>query len=255
MTTRTQEDVVIRQFGDQAAAYLTSPTHAAGADLAALTELVRGHRDARVLDLGCGGGHVTYAVAPEVAQVVACDLSGQMLSVVARAAADRGLTNVITQQAAAERLPFGDASFDFVLSRYSAHHWRDLDMGFREAARVLRPGGMASFVDVVSPGRPVLDTYLQAVEVLRDTSHVRDRSRAEWEDAVTRAGLVAETGSALRLRLEFRSWIERMRTPASLSTAISALQQAMSDDVRRHFAIEPDGTFTVDVLMLTCKRP
>ena len=46
-----------------------------------------------------------------------------------------------------------------------------------------------------------------------------------------------------------------MRTPASLSTAISALQQAMSDDVRRHFAIEPDGTFTVDVLMLTCKRP
>jgi ubiquinone/menaquinone biosynthesis C-methylase UbiE len=92
---------------------------------------------------------VTYAVAPEVAQVVACDLSGQMLSVVARAAADRGLTNVITQQAAAERLPFGDASFDFVLSRYSAHHWRDLDMGLREAARVLRPGGTASFVDVV----------------------------------------------------------------------------------------------------------
>jgi hypothetical protein len=90
---------------------------------------------------------------------------------------------------------------------------------------------------------------------LRDTSHVRDRSRAEWEEVVSRAGLVAETGVAHRLRLEFGSWIERMRTPAPLATAIRALQDAMSDDVRRHFAIELDGTFAVDVLMLTCKRP
>src|SRR5215470_6315058 len=63
----------------------------------------------------------------------------------------------------AEHLPFPDASFDRVLSRYSAHHWRDFEAGLREAARVLKPGGIAGFVDTVSPGAPLLDTYLQGI--------------------------------------------------------------------------------------------
>ena len=117
---------------------------------------------ARVLDLGCGGGHVSYHVAPHVHEVVAYDLSPEMLDVVARAAVERGLGNIATRQGVAELLPFADASFDFVLSRFSAHHWRDFDAGLREAARVLKPGGTAAFVDCISPGPPLLDTFFQA---------------------------------------------------------------------------------------------
>ncbi|MDN8820283.1 class I SAM-dependent methyltransferase, partial [Staphylococcus aureus] len=93
---------------------------------------------------------------------------------VANAAADRALTNIMTERGAAESLPFADASFDYVFSRYSAHHWSDLGLALREVRRVLKPGGVAAFIDVMSPGSPLLDTYLQAVEVLRDTSHVRN---------------------------------------------------------------------------------
>jgi SAM-dependent methyltransferase len=254
MSGRTQEALVEQQFGAQATAYLTSAVHAQGPDLMALAALARGQRGARALDLGCGGGHVSYAVAPEVAEIVAFDLSRQMLDVVARTAASQGLTNLLTRQGAVEQLPFADASFDLVFSRYSAHHWRDFDAGLREAARVLRPGGAAGFVDVVSPGRAALDTFLQAIELLRDTSHVRDRSRAEWEDSAARAGFAAGSVTSFRIRIDFVPWIERMRTPLALTTAIRAVQDAMADDVRRYYEIEPDGSFTFDVALFAFSR-
>jgi SAM-dependent methyltransferase len=253
MSGRTQEALVVERFGDQAAAYLASAVHAEGADLTALAALARGQPTA--LDLGCGGGHVAYAIAPRVGTVVAYDLSHQMLDVVADSAARRGLTNLTTRQGPAERLPFADASFDLVVSRYSAHHWRDFEAGLREAARVARPGATVAFVDAISPGRPALDTFLQAIEVLRDTSHVRDRSRAEWEDAAARAGLDGGAVTAFRIRLDFTSWIARMRTPPEMASAIRALQSAMSDDVRRHYAIEPDGSFLLDVALFAFAKP
>ena len=251
---RTQEAVVEQQFGSQASAYLTSAVHSQGADLAALAALARGQASARVLDLGCGGGHVAYAVAPEVAQVVAYDLSQAMLDVVAKSAAERGLGNLVTQLGPAEQLRFAAACFDMVLSRYSAHHWRDFEAGLREAARVLKPGGRAGFVDVVSPGRPLQDTFLQAIEILRDTSHVRDRSRAEWEDAAARAGFAGQSVAAFRVRMDFPVWIARMRTPPVMEAAIRALQAAMADEVRRYFAFEADGSFTFDVVLFEFVR-
>jgi ubiquinone/menaquinone biosynthesis C-methylase UbiE len=253
MSARTQETLVVEKFGDQANAYLASAVHAEGADLRALAALA--HGQARALDLGCGGGHVAYAIAPHVGEVVAYDLSPQMLEVVAGTAAKRGLRNLTTRQGPAERLPFPDQHFDLVVSRYSAHHWRDFEAGLREAARVAQPGGTVAFVDVVSPGRAALDTFLQAIEVLRDTSHVRDRGRAEWEDAAARAGLDGGAVSAFRVRLDFASWVARMRTPPELVTAIRALQAAMADDVRRHFAVEADGSFVIDVALFAFTKP
>lgn len=163
-----------------------------------------------------------------------------------RAPRERGLANVTTQQGVAERLSFADASFDMVMSRYSAHHWGDFSAGLAEAARVLKPGGLAAFVDSVSSGRPLLDTYLQAIELLRDPSHVRSYARAEWEAALARAGLAVTATCRHRVRLVFKTWVERMATPKVQVDAIRALQGAMSESVRGHFETEPDGNFTID---------
>ncbi len=253
MSVGTQEQLVARQFGAQAGAYLTSLVHAQGDDLEALAGMVRERAAAgqgvRTLDLGCGGGHVSYAAAAAGADVTAYDLSPEMLAVVAAEAARRGLS-IATAQGGAERLRFADAAFDLVLSRYSAHHWRDFASGIAEAARVLRPGGIAAFVDVVSPGRAELDTFLNAVELLRDPSHGRDRTLAEWLATAAGAGLAAVALTPSRLRLEFASWTERIGTPASLSAAIRLLQRSVSDTVSGHFAVEADGSFSVDVALL-----
>lgn len=254
LTDTAHDQVVQRQFGEQADAYLQSAVHAAGPELAELANAVAPSLQARVLDLGCGAGHVSFQVAPLAGEVVAYDLSPEMLKVVAAAADEKRLGNINVQQGAAERLPFADESFDFVFSRFSAHHWRDPAQALREVRRVLKPGGQVAFVDVVSPGVALLDTYLQAVEILRDTSHVRDYSPAEWLDMMSSAGLVVSSHRLQRLPLEFDSWIARMRTPTVMSQAIRLLQQSVSEEVRCYFEISGDGSFSTDVIVLWAGR-
>ncbi|MDR8235602.1 methyltransferase domain-containing protein, partial [Acinetobacter baumannii] len=115
-------------------------------------------------------------------------------------------SNIVTQQGYAETLPFADASFDVVISRYSAHHWHDVGQALREVKRVLKPGGVIIVMDVMSPGHPVRDVWLQTVEALRDTSHVRNYSSGEWLTLATEAGLVVNQLLTDRLPLEFSSW-------------------------------------------------
>lgn len=252
-TARSHEALVDAQFGPQAAAYVQSPVHAQGADLDDLEAIVRGARPARALDLGCGGGHVAYRLAPHAQAVVACDLSGEMLAAVREIAAARDLRNITTEQAPAERLPFADAAFDFVATRFSAHHWRDFGAGLGEARRVAQRGAPAVFIDAVAPGKALLDSHLQAVELLRDTSHVRDYTIGEWTAAVERAGFALEAVTRRQVRMDFPTWIARMRTPKIQADAIRALQIQASEEVRSHFAIEPDGSFQLDVMMIRAR--
>jgi SAM-dependent methyltransferase len=242
--------VVNSQFGPRAQAYVDSPLHSAGPDLDALAGILQAASPARALDVGTGGGHVAYLMAHYAQLVTATDLSNDMVSVVARTARQRGLDNVEAIAAPVERLPFDNAWFDFATSRLSAHHWTDLDAALREIRRVVKSGAPVVFIDAFSPGRALLDTHLQAIELLRDMSHVRDYTAAEWNASLSRAGFSVCAYKTWRLRLEFSSWISRMQTPEDNVRAIRALQAAAAEETRGHFAIEPDGSFMLDVHML-----
>lgn len=250
MTSKAHEQVVETQFGPRAKAYVESAVHARGPDLEALEVLVAKAAPAHALDLGAGGGHVSYLMARHAGKVTAADLSREMLAAVAATAREKGLTNIETVATPAEHLPFAEASFDFAASRFSTHHWRDLEAGLRQARRVLKPGAPAVFIDTYAPGVALFDTHLQAVELLRDPSHVRNYSAAEWMAAVERSGLMLRASRTWRLRLDFQSWIARMATPALHAQAIRALQEAAAAETKAHFAIEPDGSFQLDVLMI-----
>lgn len=246
-------DQVADAFGSTAAAYLTSAVHATGAELQALADAVRATPDAAVLDLGCGAGHASFAAAPHVREVVAYDLAPPMLATVDAAARARGLANIRTCEGAAERLPFDAATFDWVVSRMSAHHWHDVPVALAEMRRVLKPGGRVVMIDIVGPAHPLLDTYLQAVEVLRDASHVRNYRADEWLAMFGDAGFDAQVGSRWRLPIDFDTWIARMRTPADSVTGIRALWAHAPDEVRRHYAVQPDGSFEHDALLITAR--
>jgi SAM-dependent methyltransferase len=242
----SQHAFAAEQYGARARDYVASVVHSTGADLDQIEAELQGHRAARVLDLGCGGGHVSYRAAPLVAEVVACDVTAAMLDAVAATAAERGLHNITVQQAAAEHLPFPDASFDILLCRFTAHHWQNMEAGLRQARRVLKPGSLAVIIDTIAPADAALDTHLQAVEVLRDASHVRNYTIAEWFAAFSRSGFSIERLTTRRLRMDFPVWTARTRTLTVHADAIRSLQNGAPAVVREYFAIEANGSFDIE---------
>lgn len=249
--TTAHDTLVQHQFGATAQDYVSSATHAHGADLIHIAAMAAQSHPTHALDLGCGGGHVAYAMAPFAARVTACDLSADMLTAVEAESARRGFAHIATIRAAAEELPFADGSFDFLACRFSAHHWRDVARGLAEARRVLRPGARAVFADVIAPPLAAADTHLQAIEVLRDPSHGRNYSARQWAAMLAEAGFTITDQQQGRLRMEFAAWTARMRTPGPAMAAIRLIQTRASQEVADHFGIEEDGSYTLDTIMLT----
>ena len=249
------QESVRRQFGPVAQAYAASAVHVAGADLTAMLESAELRGDEHVLDVAPGAGHTALAFAPRVASVLAVDLTEEMLAQGRRLAAERRLANVAFARGDAEHLPVADASIDLITCRYAAHHFPRPAIAVREWARVLVPGGQLLLADVVSPDDLATDTVLNAAEVLRDPSHVRDHTVAQWFAMLEEAGFVADDLGRFPLRLEFASWTERMRTPAPVAAQIRALFAAAPATVRETLRVEDDGTFTVPVALLRGSLP
>jgi ubiquinone/menaquinone biosynthesis C-methylase UbiE len=248
------KNTVQRQFAPVAANYATSAVHVAGPDLTAMLDAaaLRGHE--RVLDAGCGAGHTALAFAPHVAEVAALDLTEAMLAQGRKLAKQRDLTNITFKRGDVEKLAFDDASFDLVTSRYSAHHYPHPLAALREFARVLKPGGRLLLVDVVSPDEPAQDTFLNAIELLRDPSHVRDHTVAQWLRMLASAGFTSEALGGWPLRLEFESWVARMNTPFLAITQIRSLIEGAPREVRSSLAIGEGYSFSVPTALICGQR-
>jgi len=245
------KEAVQRQFGDVAANYSASAVHVSGPELLALLDAYPFDGTQRVLDAGTGTGHTALAIAPLVADVVAVDLTAAMLDQGRMLAEEQGIANITFRTGDIERLAFDDAAFDVVVSRYSAHHYPRPSVAVAEIARVLKPGGVFLLADVVSPEDPTADTYLNAVEVMRDPSHVRDHRVDQWRTIFDAASFTefAELGR-WPLRLQFDSWVTRMKTPLTTATEIRRLLEIAPTEVREALMVEPDHTFCIPVALM-----
>src|SRR5258708_37256558 len=107
-TMSDTKNLVKQQYGAHAEGYVTSKVHAQGESLKRLVELVQPQNDWRVLDVSTGGGHTALAFAPFVREMVASDLTPEMLAAAEKFILDKGVTNVTFKIADAENLPFAD---------------------------------------------------------------------------------------------------------------------------------------------------
>jgi ubiquinone/menaquinone biosynthesis C-methylase UbiE len=177
---------------------------------AALGDAARG----RLIDIACGPGVVTAALAPNAACVVAFDATEQMLDKARARCAKAGVRNVAFEHGDAENLPFADAEFDGAVTRAAVHHFAQPQRAFDEMFRVLRPGGAVVVADVTSSEDAEESRLHNAIEQLRDPSHVRMLPGSELDSRVRRAGFGDLEAAAWDMDRELEEWLAIVSDPA-----------------------------------------
>jgi ubiquinone/menaquinone biosynthesis C-methylase UbiE len=265
----SDKDLVQRQFGSHAAAYVTSAVHAKGASLSRVVELVAPQPGWRALDVATGAGHMALAFAPHVAHVTASDITPEMLAEAAGLAARQGHGNVTTAHADAEELPFADASFDLVSCRIAPHHFTDVQRFIAETVRVLRPGGTFALVDNIAPDTETTpgfsadelaaaDIVYNLFEKTRDPSHGRALTAAAWRGLVAGTGLVVEHQEIMDKSMPFAPWVKQQSVPADRIGRLRAMAHESSACLRAFLKPTPlengDWQFTLRELVLIARR-
>ena len=207
-------------WSGRAHAYLESDAHRAGADLDLLVEWAAGARTA--LDVATGGGHVARRLREAGIEVVTADPAPGMKP------------DVICT---AESIPFADASFDVVACRTAAHHFPDLRAAVRELARV--SADRVLLVDTLHMGEDV-----EEAERLRDPSHVRNYTDAEWRDVVLEAGLGLDDVRFLEHPIDLAAWLARTGCDGAVAERVVEL---LGDRVE-------DGRLTLDKIAIRAVR-
>jgi SAM-dependent methyltransferase len=206
----------------------------------------------RLLDVGCGPGALTAELVKRVGPdaVSAVEPSASFV-----AAARERLPGVDIRQAAAERLPFGDAAFDAALAQLVVHFMADPVAGLREMGRVTRPGGtVAACVWDHAGGRGPLSAFWRAVRELDpgadDESNLAGVREGHLAELLAQAGLgVAEvTTLTVQARQDgFESWWETFTlgvgpAGAYLTSLPADRQDELHERCRRQL---PEGPFEV----------
>ena len=165
-----------------------------------------------VLDVAAGTGHLGRAIAPRVRRVVAVDLTPAMLAEGRREAAKAGLPNIVFEHGRVENLPYGDNSFDMVVTRLSLHHFVDPRPAVFEMARVCKPGGQVCVMDMISPDEATIAAAYNRIERLRDPSHTRCLTRRELCMRLEEAGLKVDQVVAREIEVDLMRWWEMTGT-------------------------------------------
>lgn len=228
MPDRDDHDAVtIDQFTSQAEPFASLHTARSDADILRLIrEAARVGTGSNVLDVACGPGLVTLHLAEVAGQVTGLDLTPAMLDKARELQRERSLANLLWDLGRADALPYPDASFDAVVTRFSFHHLMDPARALSEMLRVCRPSGRVVVCDVYTTTAEQAAEY-DRLERLRDPSHVRALRLEE-----------------LRALLATANLLERQEAFACLPMMLDRLLagsfpvEGGADEVRRSFAAD-----------------
>lgn len=183
---------IVEQFTRQAGPFRRMAIHSDREALERVRNACQFRPDDRVLDVACGPGLTACAFAETVAQVTGIDVTPAMIDEARALQRERGLDNVTWNVGDVTTLPYPDASFTVVFSRYAFHHMLDPGTVLAEMVRVAAPGGRVVVVDVYTSS-PEQAALYDEVERLRDPSHVRALGLDELRALCHHAGLAGVT--------------------------------------------------------------
>lgn len=254
--TEDAKKKVIEQFSKHANAYATSPSHGNEDDLNRIVEWLKPQKSWRVLDIATGGGHVAKTLAPHVYQVVASDLTKDML--ISTRSFLNDLDNILYVIGDAENLPFLDDTFDAVTCRIAPHHFPDPKKFVQEASRVLKSGGTFLLIDNVAPEDRALAEYMNTFEKLRDPSHVRCLPVREWQQYLMESQLHEVKREVRKKTYDFPVWVRRTADREEQIQNVESFILGGTDKLRNYYRVQLSGnkivSLQVDEMMIMYKK-
>lgn len=222
-------DAILDQFTRQAMPFATAPSIRDETALRLVIEFSGGGPDDTVLDVACGPGILACAFAKVARHVTGIDLTPAMLDRARALQSEQRLGNVTWQQGDVLPLPYADASFTLVVSRFAFHHLLDPGAVLAQMRRVCAPGGTVMVIDS-APAPDKADAF-NAMERLRDPSHTRALPVVEHLALFAKAGLGEPRQTFYRLEGELDGLLSRSFPKAGDADRIRALFHAsLADD-------------------------
>ena len=215
-------------------------------------------RDMRLLDVGCGPGLVTAALAPYVKEIVALDLTPEMIAQARKRCDEAGLTNVRFETGPAEKLPFERNSFDGVVTRYTFHHFTEPSIVLSEMARVTKPKGRIVIVEILSSETPEEAELHNALEILRDPSHTLAWPRSRWQQLIESRQLRILKEERWTKPREFEEWIQITNAPSRLKPLSTVMARLAKAGVKGGVDLRLEGTkvlFNHSYMLLALEKP
>ena len=209
------------QYAPVARAYVSSQTHAQGADLQLMVDLAGDVQGKAILDIATGGGHTALAFAKEGAVVTVSDLTREMLVVAEEFIKAQGFA-LSYVQAAAEELDFPEASFDIITCRIAAHHFASPELFLSRCHALLKEDGLLLLNDNITAEPPALAEFINRIEKLRDPSHIEAYTVKRWTEMLANAGFELLDFRRWQKEFDFWSWFERMKEPEEVGKQIEA---------------------------------
>ena len=163
--------------------------------------------DDTVLDVACGPGLLACAFARVARHATGVDMTPAMLEQARNEQQKQGLNNLTWRPGDVYALPFSEAQFSIVSSRFAFHHLQEPLEALKEMKRVCRPNGRIVVADMAP--LPEKASALNAAELLRDPSHVRALPADELRGLFEQAGLPAPQLNNYRMEGEMEDLLSR----------------------------------------------
>jgi len=258
MTDATHQDLILDQFTRQATVFSNATAITDEDALRMIVEAARPASDDRLLDVACGPGLVVCAFAPHVQEATGIDVTPAMLERARKLAADKVLVNVAWRQGDVYALPYQDASFTIVTTRFSFHHFLDPAAVLREMVRVCAAGGRIVVADDYASEDPAKAAAFNRLEKLRDPSHSRCLTLTELKGLFGAAGLPEPDATFYELRGDLPSLLARsFPNPGDDLKIIEMFKASAADDrLGVPVRLEADNVYyAYPVVILAATRP
>lgn len=180
-----------------------------------------------VLEAAAGTCVCGRSIAPFVKSVTCIDATPAMLAVGQAEAEKNGITNMKFVNGFVEDMPFENDYFDVVLSRLAFHHFSDIEKPFSEMSRVLKKGGNLVIIDMEAAEEPLREIE-DCIETMRDFSHVKNRSQAEFFTLFKKHDYTVTKQESTKIPVSLNAWMALTNTPDDIRNEIIDL---MYDDI------------------------